>query len=144
MADNEPVRETPAKTSNELAIDRTTFAGERTDLAAERTLLAHDRTLMAWTRTATSLISFGFTMYKFFESFGSKESSRRVLGSANFALVMISIGLSCLVLATIQHRRDVRQIVTQYGVKSRSLALAMAALVSLLGILGAVAVAFRL
>jgi len=38
-----------------------------TRVAAERTRLAYERTLMAWVRTATSLISFGFTIYKFFE-----------------------------------------------------------------------------
>jgi putative membrane protein len=37
-----------------------------TQLSIERTMLAHERTLMAWVRTATSLISFGFTIYKFF------------------------------------------------------------------------------
>ena len=38
-----------------------------TDLAFERTVLAHERTLMAWVRTAVSMISFGFTIYKFFQ-----------------------------------------------------------------------------
>jgi hypothetical protein len=38
-----------------------------TALALERTRLAHERRLMAWVRTATSLISFGFTIYKAFE-----------------------------------------------------------------------------
>ena len=38
-----------------------------TRLAVDRTRLAYERTLMAWVRTATSLISFGFTIYKFFE-----------------------------------------------------------------------------
>lgn len=38
-----------------------------TQLAVERTRLAHERTLMAWVRTAASLISFGFTIYKFFQ-----------------------------------------------------------------------------
>ena len=37
-----------------------------TRLALDRTALAHERTLMAWVRTAVSLISFGFTIYKFF------------------------------------------------------------------------------
>ncbi len=36
-----------------------------TKLAADRTQLAYDRTLLAWTRTAISLITFGFTIYKF-------------------------------------------------------------------------------
>ncbi len=38
-----------------------------TRLAIDRTRLAYERTMMAWVRTATSLISFGFTIYKFFE-----------------------------------------------------------------------------
>ena len=38
-----------------------------TRLAVDRTRLAYERTLMAWVRTAASLISFGFTSYKFFE-----------------------------------------------------------------------------
>jgi inner membrane protein YidH len=37
------------------------------ELSLDRTIQAHDRTLMAWVRTATSLISFGFTIYKFFQ-----------------------------------------------------------------------------
>ena len=38
-----------------------------TRLAAERTRLASERTLMAWIRTSTSLIAFGFTIFKFFQ-----------------------------------------------------------------------------
>ena len=37
-----------------------------TRLAIQRTRLASERTLMAWIRTATSLIGFGFTIFKFF------------------------------------------------------------------------------
>jgi Domain of unknown function (DUF202) len=40
---------------------------DATRLAVDRTRLAADRTLLAWIRTATSLISFGFTIYKFFQ-----------------------------------------------------------------------------
>jgi putative membrane protein len=35
-----------------------------TRLAAQRTRLAQERTLMAWIRTCTSLIAFGFTIFK--------------------------------------------------------------------------------
>ena len=38
-----------------------------TTLALERTRIAYERTMMAWIRTATSLITFGFSVYKFFE-----------------------------------------------------------------------------
>src|SRR5215510_11640852 len=78
-------------------------------LAVDRTRLAHDRTLMAWLRTATSLISFGFTIYKFFQYLQEKSQAQesRIFGPREFALVMIGIGLMALVLATLQHRRDV-------------------------------------
>src|SRR6185295_20233331 len=50
---------------------RVTTAPAPTDnaflLAVERTRLAHERTLIAWVRTALSMISFGFTVYKFFQ-----------------------------------------------------------------------------
>ena len=44
-----------------------------TDLAFERRALAYERTLMAWIRTAISLISFGFTIYKFFQEWRRTE-----------------------------------------------------------------------
>jgi uncharacterized membrane protein YidH (DUF202 family) len=49
----------------EATSSRTLDSGTR--LAVERTRLAYERTLMAWVRTVASLISFGFTIYKFFE-----------------------------------------------------------------------------
>jgi uncharacterized membrane protein YidH (DUF202 family) len=75
-----------------------------TELALDRTLLAHDRTPMAWV-TATSMISFGFTIYKFFQYLREHEgleADGRVLGSRRFAMLMISIGLVSLLLATLQ------------------------------------------
>jgi putative membrane protein len=133
----------PAKTSTELSQERTGLADERTDLALDRTVLAHERTLMAWTRTATSLISFGFTIYTFFENFGNRDASRRVVGSANFALVMISAGLICLLLATMRHWQEMQHMRAEYDAKPRYLAFVLAAMVSVLGILGLAAVVFR-
>jgi len=37
------------------------------DLGYDRTRMAADRTLMAWIRTSVSMISFGFSIYKFFQ-----------------------------------------------------------------------------
>ena len=78
-----------------------------TRLAVDRTRLAYERTLMAWVRTATSLISFGFTIYKFFQFEMAKQPLREspVLGPRGFALIMIAIGLVSLLLSTIEHRR---------------------------------------
>ena len=38
-----------------------------TRLAFDRTRVAYERTMMAWIRTATSLVTFGFAVYKFFQ-----------------------------------------------------------------------------
>ena len=49
---------------------------------------------MAWVRTAASLISFGFTIYKFFQGLretGQIKASTHLLGSRNFGFLMIII-----------------------------------------------------
>ena len=122
-----------------IAIPRST---EPPDLSAERTYLAHERTLMAWTRTAASLISFGFTIYKFFEGMGLR-SQRHPLGYVTFSVLMISIGLAALLLATMQHRRDTRRLELEYHLKPRFITPLMSGLIAGLGILGLLAVALR-
>ena len=58
-----------------------------TQLAFDRTRLAYDRTMMAWVRTATSLISFGFTIYKFFQIEISKgEPDKHLIGPREFGV----------------------------------------------------------
>jgi putative membrane protein len=111
-----------------------------------RTRLAYERTPMAWVRTATSLITFGFTIYKFFQIELSKEGSKsgHVIGLREFALAMIVIGLVSLVMATLEHRRELQSLREQYsGVGPRSLARILAALISFLGIIALLAVVFR-
>jgi len=114
-------------------------------LAVDRTRLAHDRTLMAWVRTATSLISFGFTIYKFFQYLQEKSQARedRIFGPREFALVMIGIGFTALVLATVQHRRDMVRIRELYPSMPYSLSTVLAGLLSILGIIAFVTVVFR-
>jgi putative membrane protein len=117
-----------------------------TRLAFERTNLAHDRTMMAWVRTATSLISFGFTIYKFFELEKGKFLGihHQVIGPRHFAMVMISIGILSLVMATIEHVQHVESMRQQHIKMGRSLAAMVAGLISLLGLLAMAAVIFRL
>jgi putative membrane protein len=117
-----------------------------TELAIERTRLAHERTLMAWVRTATSLISFGFTIYKFFQ-FLDKDapvSSNGFLGPRRFALLMIGIGVTALALATIEHRRQVHALRAAGGGGPYSLATVVAALIACLGLFGFVSISLRL
>ena len=75
-----------------------------TQLAVERTRLASERTLMAWIRTATSLIAFGFTIFKFFQYLATSEHRHPIVTPWIVGMVMILIGLTGLALAWIQHR----------------------------------------
>lgn len=104
-------------------------------MAIERTLLARERTLMAWVRTAASLISFGFTIYKFFqlEAKGQVPTSQ-IIGPRTFASIMILMGLFALAIATIQHHEAMRRE-KNYGVPPRTLAGWVAGLISILGLL---------
>jgi inner membrane protein YidH len=107
-----------------------------TNLGVQRTFLAQERTLMAWIRTSTSLISFGFAIYKFFEYLREADQLRlrkSLLGPREFALSMIAIGLIVLVIAAIQNKRAIRFLEGQYGETYRSLAGALAILISLIG-----------
>jgi putative membrane protein len=116
---------------------------DETALSMERTRLSHERTMMAWVRTGTSLITFGFTIYKFFEIEAKAEQHGGMLTPRWFALMMISTGLVALLLATIQHHMELRRLRAAGGQVPRSLAFAIGALVSILGLLGLLAVVFR-
>jgi putative membrane protein len=112
------------------------------DLGADRTYLAHERTLMAWTRTSASLISFGFTIYKFFEDV-RQSKPHHLLGYRTFSGMLISVGVIALVLATWQHRLDTKELETRFNLKPRHLTTVTAALIGGLGIVGLLAIAFR-
>jgi putative membrane protein len=131
--------------SNELAAQRTDLASDRTSLAISRTVLAHDRTLMAWVRTAMSLISFGFTIYKFFQYLEENGPAQpdRALTPRAVGLIMISIGVGSLVVALWDYRRQTTALHERYrayGPFDRSVAAAVATVVSGLGIVGFVLV----
>ena len=115
--------------------DSATTFNVSTRLAFDRTRLAYDRTMMAWVRTATSLISFGFAIYKFFQiEIGNGEPDRHLIGPREFALMMIGIGLLSLLLATIQHRRDRNALRAMNPEVPRSMAALLAGLIAILGI----------
>ena len=122
--------------TNELAQDRT-------DLALERTRLAHERTMMAWIRTSTSMISFGFGIYKFFDYFHSPEAATQgIISPRRFAIFIIGTGLFVLAGASVQNWLENRRL-RKIGPVPRSLATAVAVLVSLLGILALIAVILK-
>jgi putative membrane protein len=122
---------------------------DATRLALSRTVLAHDRTLMAWVRTSTSMISFGFTIYKFFQFADNDRSAQHaetLLEPRGVALVMILVGVGGLLLATIDYQRQIsvlRRDYEAYGPLHRSIALSVATLVAGFGVLGFVLVFLR-
>ena len=113
-----------------------------TQLAADRTRLAYERTLMAWVRTATSLISFGFTIYKFFQFLREGQPATRegTLGLHAFAILMIVVGITALLLASIDHLRHRRALQIEHGPMPYSLAAVVAILIGVLGVLGLLSV----
>ena len=118
-----------------------------TKLSYERTFLAQERTLMAWVRTSSSLITFGFSIYKFFQlerGMGKEFASAQVVGPWQFSMILIVIGVVALVLATIQHRRQLQMLKVEYKNPPASTAGIVAGLISLMGLLAILAVIFRL
>src|ERR1700745_4225641 len=97
------------------ALDKSTVDAS-TQLAFARTRAAYERTMMSWIRTATSLITFGFSIYKFFQLEGLTHTrENHVIGPRQFALILVSIGLSSLLLATLEHRRNIRALGAEYA-----------------------------
>ena len=114
-------------------------------LAVERTRLAHERTLIAWLRTALSMISFGFTIYKFFQIERGPQQHQGLLGPREFALIMISTGLVALLMSTIQHRQGMKRLRDEGSLATVpvSIATIVAGLFSILGVLAFLAVLFQ-
>jgi len=116
-----------------------------TQLAIDRTRLAYERTMMAWIRTAASLISFGFTIYKFFQfEIKGSEPGQHVIGPRGFAIVMITTALVALAMAGVQHHESLKLMKQMYGSIPRSVAGPVAGLIAFLGVCALVAVIARL
>lgn len=116
-----------------------------TKLAYERTRLAYERTMQAWIRTATSLITFGFSVYKFFQLErppGFKQTS--IIGSREFGEILVLLGIGSLVLATIEYRGRERELEKQWPhERRRSLAIWLAGAMSILGVLALISMFVR-
>ena len=117
-----------------------------TDLAFQRTRMAAERTLIAWIRMALSMISFGFTIYKFLEAM--QESQKVHLqpnGPRHLGLTLIALGTTGLIIACIQHRSLLKQLHYSTSVGARwSLAMMVAVAISLLGVLAFASIALQI
>ncbi|HRY89196.1 MAG TPA: DUF202 domain-containing protein [Rubrivivax sp.] len=116
-----------------------------TRLAFERTRVAYERTLMAWVRTAASLITFGFSVYKFFQiEMKPAVAMSGGIGARGFGLTLIAIGLLALLLGTGEHWRDLRMLRPQYPDMPRSMSVWVGGLIGALGLFALVATIQRL
>ncbi len=126
---------------NESLVDSRPLS-RSTMLAFERTRVAYERTMMAWIRTATALITFGFSVYKFFEFEMKGNSALRtmVVGPRGFGLTLIGIGLLSLLFGTFDHARDLRALRRQWpGMVARSKAGLIALVIGSLGLMAMLA-----
>jgi putative membrane protein len=108
-----------------------------TRLAYENAYLAHENTRMSWVRTALGMISFGFTIAKFFELVREKQGAHAtLLDPPTVGILMIIIGLVALALSSVQQGRAVKALRQQCpSLPKYSVAGTTAAAIWVLGIL---------
>ena len=107
-------------------------------LPLEVICLGLEQAIMDWLRTSISLITFGFSIYKFFQiERGPGQEPQRLLGPRGFAIGMIGVGILSLVFATYQHLHGMKELRTRCGGQPppRSLASFVSVFVSGLGIM---------
>ena len=127
------MEQTPTKSSNVLA-------EERTGLAVYRTALAASRSLMAWVRTGLSMIGFGFTIYKFMQASADqfRPDAARTVG-----IFLITLGTVSVIFGCIEYWQTAREIRDEYHEDMRKFPLLAAALIGLLSVLLLGSVGFR-
>jgi uncharacterized membrane protein YidH (DUF202 family) len=83
------------------------------------------------------MITFGFTIYKFLQFIQERSEVPlpRPHGPRNLALALVGLGTFVLVVAGIQHWKYVRELSAVHAHKTWDLALIVACLLALLGLL---------
>jgi len=125
-------------------------------MSFQRTRLSADRTLMSVIRTSLSLISFGFTIYQFFERMAQSNTISAGTGQARrFGLSLVVLGLVMLLVGIgydIAFMSGLRSLRTQMAAEElihaesqfpRSYTLIVAFLLLAIGILAVMSLAFH-
>ena len=136
----------------------TELAARRTGMSFQRTRLAADNSLMSVIRTSLSLISFGFTIFQFFQRLmkdGAVEADASH-AARNFGRTLVWLGVGLLIIGIIYHLqfmkglRDERALMKRDGAifaESRfpvSFTLLAAIMLLLIGLAAIASVTFRL
>jgi putative membrane protein len=114
-------------------------------LALDRTRMAAERTLMAWVRTALSMISFGFTIYKFLQVL-QEQSTLPVLrpqAPRDVGLALTGIGTFAVMIACVQHWKYIKKLRPDQPYRPWDLTFIVACLIAFLGLLTFVSIILR-
>lgn len=83
------------------------------DMGGMRTIMAADRTLMAWVRTSLSMLSFGFTIYKFLETAVSQDALEHANTPQQVGMFLAFMGTLAMVFGVISYwstLKDLRRL----------------------------------
>ena len=124
----------------QLTSEKHDSAMDTTAMAVDRTVMAADRSLMAWVRTALSLISFGFTIYKFLDYsreqlIATGKDLRGISSPKIVGLYMIGMGILSLAFGILENINTIKGLRERYSVRRKRYALWMAAMVTLFGLI---------
>ena len=114
------------------------------DLGETRTIMAADRTLMAWIRTSLSMLSFGFTIYKFLEGMAQSGAIRSSNSPQMIGLFLAGVGTAAIVLGTICYWATLKELQRTEKFSMRRPVLIMALIMSLAGVALFVSIATRI
>jgi putative membrane protein len=116
------------------------------DQGEMRTIMGADRTLMAWVRTGLSMISFGFTIYKFLEGAEHKEGGilRHPESPQRVGLILCAIGTLSIVLGTWDYWQTLKDLNRAEHFRLGRPVLFIALVMSVVGVALFLAIAVRL
>ncbi len=114
------------------------------DLGEIRTIMAADRTLMAWIRTSLSMLSFGFTIYKFLQTIASNGKMEHPNSPQQVGLFLTGLGVAAVVLGTISYWVTLRDLQRVEKFRFGRPVLLLALIMSIAGVASFVSIATRL
>ena len=114
------------------------------DLGEMRTIMAADRTLMAWIRTSLSMLSFGFTIYKFLDAMAEHDQLARSNTPQQVGMFLAGMGTAAMVMGTLSYWSTLRDLERIEEFRIGRPVLVMALIMSIAGIGLFVSIAARL
>ena len=104
------------------------------DMGEMRTIMAADRTLMAWIRTSLSMLSFGFTIYKFLQGVEAKVQLTSPNSPQQVGLFLVGMGVAAITFGTIDYWATLQDLQRTERFRVTRPVLLMALLLSIAGI----------